>query len=134
MIASRGLAVRTAQWTGGVEDPTRVTYVACDPSGKIVGFISALLLDRPDPFDAYLQTLYLVKEAARSGLGTRLLHALAEDLKARGKRTMSLRVLQNNPARVFYEKLGARLVPEGIEHDAGMFDDVVYAFDDVTAL
>ena len=78
--------------------------------------------------------LILVKEAARSGLGTRLLHALAEDLKARGKRTMSLRVLQNNPARVFYEKLGARLVPEGIEHDAGMFDDVVYAFDDVTAL
>jgi len=37
-------------------------------------------------------------------------------------------------ARSFYEKLGARLVPEGIAHDAGMFDDVVYAFDDLRAL
>ena len=34
-------------------------------------------------------------------------------------------------ARKFYERLGARLVPEGIARDAGKFDDVVYAFDDV---
>jgi hypothetical protein len=46
-----------------------------------------------------------------------------------------LRVVRENlAARTFYERLGARLVPDGISVDAGLFDDVVYAFDNLGAL
>ncbi|HET9030196.1 MAG TPA: GNAT family N-acetyltransferase [Candidatus Aquilonibacter sp.] len=134
MLASRDVTTRTAQWIAGVEDPQRITYVGCDESGAIVGFISAVLLEPADRFDAYLQTLYLIESAARQRLGTRLLRALADDLVNRSKRSLALRVLAQNPARAFYERLGARLVPEGIAQDAGTFDDVVYAFDDLTLL
>jgi len=47
---------------------------------------------------------------------------------------MVLRTLRLNPGRAFYERLGARLLPEGVNIDAGVFDDVAYAFDDLRRL
>ena len=63
-----------------------------------------------------------------------LLRALAADLVLQNCKNMALRVLRANPARAFYEHLGARLVPGGISNDAGLFDDAVYAFDDISTL
>jgi hypothetical protein len=42
--------------------------------------------------------------------------------------------MRRNPARAFYERLGATLVPGGLTIDAGQFDDVVYAFSDLRML
>ena len=47
---------------------------------------------------------------------------------------MVLRVLRRNPARAFYERFGARLAPDGLTIDAGLFDDVIYAFPDLHAI
>lgn len=127
--------LRRRQWATSLQSPERVTLVACDDDGTIVGFASALLLEQPDNgFESYLQTLYFTPEAAGRGTGSRLLRATATDLLARGVVNMALRVVRLNPARGFYERLGARLVPEGIDTDAGVFDDVVYAFDDLHTL
>lgn len=130
----RPLSVRQAQWTQSLADPQRRTFVAIDLDGAVKGFASAMLLDGGEGFDAYLQTLYLLREFAGRGSGRALLAAMAKDLLAAGKRNMVLRTLRLNPARQFYERLGARFLPEGSPIDAGHFDDVVYAFDDLRAL
>lgn len=134
-IAARSLELRIAQWTASLQQPDRVTLVACDASGVIVGFAGVLLLDSlAAGFESYLQTLYLMPDARGGGIGLKLLTTMARTLMDRGVTNMALRVLRLNPARRFYERLGARLAPEGIANDAGEFDDVVYAFDDLGRL
>jgi ribosomal protein S18 acetylase RimI-like enzyme len=94
-----------------------------------------MLLDAAaDGFDSYLQTLYLLPGVTGGGIGRELLVHAARMLAEQGRKSMALRVLVKNPARRFYERLGARVVPEGLRIDEGQFDDLVYAFDDVGTL
>jgi L-amino acid N-acyltransferase YncA len=134
-FAKRTLDVRRSMWAKRICEPGRITLVACEENGAVVGFASALVFGHSDDgFDSYLQTLYLIESAKGRGTGSMLMRAMAAALRAAGARNMALRVLRLNSARRFYEGLGAHLVPEGITHDAGLFDDVVYAFDDLRAL
>lgn len=135
LIESRTLDARRRQWHGLLGRDDRVTMLA-DAEGDTLGFASALVLEPPvDGFCAYLQTLYLLSSAKRQGVGSALLGAVATSLSQRKCRKLALRVVRENlAARAFYERLGARLVPDGITVDAGIFDDVVYAFDDLAAL
>jgi len=131
-IEQRSYDVRLAQWQACLEDRRRITFVAA-LNGEIAGFASALLLDRTaEGYDAYLQTLYLMPQTTGRGVGKELLRALVRKLVELGCTSMALRTLKQNPARAFYERLGARIVPEGIRIDEGVFDDVVYVFDDLT--
>lgn len=126
---------RREQWQQLLSSGGHIVLVACDPGGSIAGFAGARLLVPPESrYDSYLGTLYLRPELKGRGLGVSLLKAIASELHARGARNMVLRTLRLNPARSFYEKLGARLVAEGEPIDAGVFDDVVYAFEDLAAL
>jgi ribosomal protein S18 acetylase RimI-like enzyme len=133
-IEARSLDVRRDQWRKCFDDPARITLVAQERE-QIQGFASALLIDaKTHGFESYLQTLYLLPEVQGRGIGRDLLRELARRLRERGITSMALRTLRLNRARTFYERLGARLVPEGIANDAGQFDDVVYAFDDIRVL
>lgn len=134
-FAKRPLERRRIQWRDWLENDEHVVLVACGRAGEIVGFAGARLLDPPvSGFESYLATLYLRPERKGQGLGKTLLRGIAGELLALGATNMVLRTLRRNAARAFYEKYGARLLPEGIEVDAGHFDDVVYAFDDLEAL
>jgi ribosomal protein S18 acetylase RimI-like enzyme len=132
----RPLERRRQQWRHWFEQPQQVTLVAQSEGPEIIGFAGARLLDRAESgFDSYLATLYLLPDCKRAGLGTALLAAIADELVSRGARTMVLRTLRLNAnARAFYEKLGARFISEGVPIEAGHFDDVVYAFNDLRAL
>ncbi len=137
VISARSLERRVEQWREALRDPNRITYVACSHDRAIVGFASALLIAPPkDGFDSYLQTIYLLSSAKGGGAGRSLLRALAQELLDRGCKNMALRVLAENPARRFYERLGARLLADGaLSIDAGIFpNDVAYAFDDLASL
>jgi len=135
MIEARSFDVRVDQWTNALNQPERTTFLAEDQTGTVVGFSSALALaDRSEGFDSYLQSLYLAPEATRRGIGRRLLRAVAGELLDRGCRNMALRVLRENPARGFYESLGARLTARDISLDSGTFDDVVYEFPELRTL
>jgi GNAT superfamily N-acetyltransferase len=131
----RPLEKRFAQWERTLGDPQRHTFVAVDDAGDVVGFATATTFDPPlDGYDSYLGALYLLERAKGRGAGRALLRAQAERLCTLGCRTLALRVLRENPARRFYERLGARLTVQEISADAGTFDDVVYVFDDVRNL
>ncbi|MBV8066584.1 MAG: GNAT family N-acetyltransferase [Candidatus Eremiobacteraeota bacterium] len=131
-IAARTVERRWRQWTTMLTDPDRFTLVACDDA-TLKGFARARSTQN-ELFQSYLEALYVMPDAWRTGIGRKLLCAIGERLRAVGINTMALRALRRGFARRFYEKLGARLVPEGIPRDAGHFDDVVYAFDDLGAL
>jgi GNAT superfamily N-acetyltransferase len=131
----RPLSLREKQWKDSLAHPGGTTLVACDDEGAILGFASAWALDRAQySFDSYLGTLYLRPDVKRRGIGRALLSAIAAELLNRGARSLVLRTLRLNPARRFYERLGARLVSNGDAPDPGRFDDVVYAFDDLKLL
>jgi GNAT superfamily N-acetyltransferase len=134
-IDKRTIDYRIEDWTKALDVDGQLTYVAETSAGTIVGFASALVMPAaPDGFDCYLGLLYLAADAKGNGLGRALLRALAADLVLHDCKNMALRVLRANPARAFYEHLGARPVAGGISNDSGLFDDVVYAFDDISTL
>jgi GNAT superfamily N-acetyltransferase len=134
-FARRPLARREQQWREWLRRDDRITLVACADDGDILGFAGGWTLDASQTgFDSYLATLYLRPDVKRRGIGTQLLSAFASEVRDRGAHTMVLRTLRLGPGRAFYERLGARFIPEGMEFEAGTFDDVVYAFDDLSAL
>ena len=135
VIDARTVELRTNQWSGAVADPRSLIFVACDSDGNVQGFASARVLVEPESgFQSYLQTLYVRPEFWRKGIGRQLLRAVCSHLSALGVRNVVLRTMRLGDAREFYDRLGARVVPEGIVREAGKFDDVVYAFDDVAAV
>jgi L-amino acid N-acyltransferase YncA len=135
IIAARTVELRTGQWAAAISDPGSLVLVACDVKGEVQGFASAQALDGSQAaFQSYLQTLYVRPQLWRRGIGRRLLRAVCSRLSALGVRSLALRTLRLGDGRKFYERLGARIVPEGIAQSAGKFDDVVYAFDDVASI
>lgn len=131
----RPLVRRRAQWRDSLERGTHVVLAACDDRGSVIGFAGARPLDPPvSGFQSYLATLYVRPELKRRGIGSALLRAIAAEMLALGANSMVLRTLRLGAARKFYERLGGRFIPEGIAIDSGVFDDAVYAFDDLRAL
>jgi GNAT superfamily N-acetyltransferase len=129
LIAARTFERRLELWADVLHEPNRITFVACDDAGEVCGFASAVVLASPhDGFTSYLETLYLRSGAKGRGFGRALLSRIAEKLIERGYTKMALRVLRLNPARAFYEHLGARLLPN-FTHEVGALDDVAYGFD-----
>jgi ribosomal protein S18 acetylase RimI-like enzyme len=131
---------RTAMWSevlGAAVDRT-VVYVA-EPAGEVVGFgafgpqRAVALRDRG--FDAEILCLYLLRQFQRRGLGRGLMRRMADDLRQRGFRGVSLWVHQENPvARTFYERLGGRIVDEMTTATQPVRTEVAYAWSDLGAL
>ncbi|HVR46650.1 MAG TPA: GNAT family N-acetyltransferase [Candidatus Binatia bacterium] len=139
LIADSIMEVRTierrqALWLKVLSEAIALVFVA-DDCRTVAGFVSAIPLTPPmDGFDAYLQAIYLRSESKSQGIGRALVRAVAGALTAKGCSNLVLRTLRLGDARGFYERLGARLVPNGFALDAGTFDDVVYAFDELNRL
>jgi ribosomal protein S18 acetylase RimI-like enzyme len=88
-----------------------VTLLIEDQDSRMVGFISA----GPERTGgvarrAEVYTLYLLDAYQRRGFGTKLLSAAADRLQEAGFGGLIVWVLAGNPARAFYERLGAQKV------------------------
>jgi [ribosomal protein S18]-alanine N-acetyltransferase len=84
--------------------PRRIALTAAGPQpGSILGFAVANLL----PPQAELETIAVVPESQRLGLGERIFQALAAELKAAGVNELVLEVrISNRPALAFYAAHG----------------------------
>jgi GNAT superfamily N-acetyltransferase len=58
----------------------------------------------------FIEDIWVVPEARRGGVARALMVAMAQECVARGYRRMDLNVLDWNPARGFYEKIGFRWI------------------------
>ena len=103
------------------------------PGGRIVGFGSCGRA-RKRPGGGEIFTLYVAPDWQGRGVGRMLLEGLLARLHGGGLKQAVVWVLSDNPARFFYEALGARRVAEGRERFAGVeLDEAAYAWSDLGA-
>ena len=124
MLSALSVAERTRRWRRILTspDPSResAVFVAVGRHRAIVGFgscgrqpVADLVADG---FAGEFSALYLLAAHQRHGVGRRLLALMAQDLIQRGLRGAALWVLRDNePARRFYEVLGAKLAGQRVE-------------------
>ena len=93
--------------------PRDLLYVAQTDAGEIVGYA----LGRPglteiSPYDSELISLHVRQSLQRQRVGKNLVITMAGQLQKQGCASMMLWVLEKNPARSFYEKLGGKQIDE----------------------
>lgn len=112
-----------------------------EPAGAgVVGFATGGLARRKGPLDAGLaegeiETLYLLDDFRERGIGRRLMRATASHLASLGAQSAFAWVLEGNPSRWFYERLGARQVArEGLDYAGTAVTQIAYAWDPIHTL
>lgn len=125
---------RIEHWRGRLADPARVTYVA-ERDDNVIGFACGGSHETPQPpYDAFLFNIYVARSEHGRGVGRTLLALVARELLERGLHGMQLNVLSTNPARGFYERLGALHLATVASHHGDAWCDCVYGWPDVSVL
>ncbi|MFO7585287.1 MAG: GNAT family N-acetyltransferase [Anaerolineales bacterium] len=84
-----------------------------EENDQIVGFCSAGPGRETIPgYTAELYAIYQLQTAQRRGIGRQLVRAAANQLAVRDFQSMFVWVLRDNPARHFYQALGAKFLQE----------------------
>ena len=93
------------------KDPKFAAFIA-EVSGKPAGF--ALYTFNYSVWTGargiFIEDIWVVPEQRRGGVARALMMGLAKECQARGYRRIDLNVLDWNPARGFYEKIGCRWI------------------------
>jgi ribosomal protein S18 acetylase RimI-like enzyme len=106
---------RTTAWESPLSDVTdaRSEILVAETRGAIVGFIAGgPRRTRSKDYDAQLHALYLRPEAQGQGAGRKLATMWATAVVARGFHGAVVDVLAANPARTFYQRLGAQYLED----------------------
>ena len=113
-----------------------VLYVAVTNQGEMIGY--ALSRRNPDevlPYDGELVALHVRRDHQRQGWGRQLFAAASRELATQGCNSLFLWVLADNPARLFYEKLGGKRLGEKAWQNNEYFGthiyEVVYGWTDI---
>ena len=114
----------------------RVTLVAINEQGQLVGFVSGGKTRHSDlPYDAELYAIYLLEEAQGHGLGRRLVQAFVEQLLELGYQSMIIWAFAQNPARRFYEALGGIYIKTAqLPIGDTSYEEVAYGWSDIRVL
>jgi len=113
------------------DDPVVVAEV--EPAG-IVGFAvgGRARGEPPIGYEGELISLYLLPEHQRRGIGRELVRRVARSLLDSGYRGMLVRVLSANPARLFYERLGAKSLGTDTVNIGGQeLEETVYGWSNI---
>jgi ribosomal protein S18 acetylase RimI-like enzyme len=128
---------RLPMWQAAIPHPDRFVLAAYDLA-KPVGFVISGSTDEKhiENQDGHLWAIYIDGQFHRRGIGRELIAAAAGDWLAKGGKSLTLGVLaENASARLFYEKLGARLVKTSTyDWDGYKLADAVYVFENLPAL
>ncbi|MFC0189407.1 GNAT family N-acetyltransferase [Fictibacillus aquaticus] len=112
-------------------------FVAENEKDEIVGFANGgpeRSGDYPG-FDGELYAIYVLAEYQHKGIGKMLMEPLVEELKEQGIFSMIVCVLEDNPSRQFYEKLGAKRIDTlKIEIEGKELNESVYGWEDIRGL
>ncbi|WP_169055378.1 GNAT family N-acetyltransferase [Rhizobium sp. P44RR-XXIV] len=119
-----------------LDHPDVVYYVAEDENGGVVGFASGGPSRHPDfPQEAEIYALYLLPAHQRRKIGSALFAKVTRDLEGRGYEGLLALALENNPNRVFYERLrGQPVVAEPLALGQAAVSQIAYLWSDIPAL
>jgi len=121
VIKARSLEEQVKVWQDqlGAPKPSELRFVA-EAHGQIVGYVGGgRNADTHSPFQAELFGIYVVRDFQNKGLGSRLVSALAAALKEKGHGSMLVWIMEKNPYRKFYEKLGGLLLDQSRDVEYG---------------
>jgi ribosomal protein S18 acetylase RimI-like enzyme len=107
------------------------------PAGQatVVGFVSGGRARRPGLGQGEIETLYLLEDYRERGVGRRLMRAIAAHLAAVGCRSVVLWVLQDNPTRWFYRRLGGKPAAQEVICFAGQtIGQLAFVWDPIETL
>jgi GNAT superfamily N-acetyltransferase len=131
-----GLSARRREfgWRMAILREPRDVRVAVDLAGEIQGFGSCGPCRSERRFPGEVFTLYVAPDWQNRGIGRRLLIALFQRLVASGLDAAIIWVLQDNPARFFYERLGGRIIShKPIQVGGGRVAALAYGWPDLPA-
>ena len=102
----------------GFSEPRRFEALIAELEGRPVGF--ALFFHNYSTWEGraglFVEDLFVLEEARGHGLGRQLITALAAIADARGCRRLDLNVLDWNPTRDFYHRLGITHMKEWLPY------------------
>ena len=129
-------------WRQRLENPTHGAkiFVAETNQNEIVGF-TFVTLEKCNPILALLQVerfkgelcaIYVLNEFQHKKIGTELVKLGVIYLKVKNIDSMITWVLKQNPSRIFYEKLGGRVLGEqSIEIGGNRYTEIAYGWEDI---
>lgn len=129
--------------SGAFDSGDQVLLVAEADSDGVVGFVLAggytagIFRDRniSAAYPREIVSLHVAPGWQSRGVGRSLVGAAADWLIARGERNLAVRVLEPNPNRAFYERLGARELGSQPYDWAGFATrEVIYGWPDIGRL
>jgi len=101
----------------------------------VVGFATGGLARREGLAEGEIETLYLLEDFRERGIGRRLMRATASHLASLGAQSAFAWVLEANPSRWFYERLGARqLAHEALLYAGNPVTQLAYGWDPIHTL
>jgi ribosomal protein S18 acetylase RimI-like enzyme len=125
------LLEREARWRQRLTDfPDDPVFVAEVPPAGVVGFVRGGAARKPSfGYDGELVSMYLLPEHQRHGIGRELVRRVIRALVERGFQRVIVRVLTANPARRFYERLGAYYIgTDQVEVGGVMLEESLYGW------
>lgn len=137
ILENADMADRTARWRSYLETAGSPTWLA-RVNGEAAGFVRAGPVSEPlaEGADGHIFALYILERFHRRGIGKRLIGLAARDWLARSGQALSVGVLTaNQPARAFYEALGARFVrPDIYPWHGHNLPETIYIFENLKEL
>lgn len=118
--------------------PGMAQFVAVTSADEVVGFAMGRPNREPDPeYTGELGSIYVLPFHQGRGVGSTLLRRVVDHLTDLGHRSMLAWVLEENPYRRFYERLGGNLVQHRVAWSRTVGTDlpkVSYGWKDITRL
>jgi ribosomal protein S18 acetylase RimI-like enzyme len=118
-----------------IEDNKEFMYVAEVDNANIIGFASAGLVKTNELFDREINSIYILKEFQRQGIGRLLIKAIITEFIKNNVRSMIIWTLQDNPSRYFYQYLGGKIVDKRkIQRGGKELIQIAYGWDDIKCM
>ncbi|HZH29438.1 MAG TPA: GNAT family N-acetyltransferase [Pyrinomonadaceae bacterium] len=121
---------RARAFEAGFSADSYKMYVAEAAGRGVVGFADfGEPRELVDKYEGELYAIYLVSEFQRKGIGERLFNLGVDFFIGRGKSSMYLLALEASPYRLFYEKMGGRVVgKKQVEIEGVTYGELVYGW------
>ncbi len=128
-LDSLNIEARTLRWQEIFAAQKTIFFVAEDQAG-IFGFINGGRIRQPIAgYDAELYAMYLLRVRQGQGHGRALFHSLAGALLDQGFTSMTVWVLEQNPAAGFYRRMGgAQVAGQKIEIGGAELDELAFGW------